>query len=256
MDGFKKVMGQIGEQAVVIEENLGIIDIPDEEIYAPDPELREAVGAAKKLIKECQLLVSTVEQYVRYVKVTAQKEQDAAKKISPNSALEQVLPQSTVIALVSIASFQVSSSTRMEKYAMDLAAETVKEFQGMKDRYRKGIKIYEQSYRSLRKEAVKLQKKALRSSSDGQSDEIKAKLDAAEPVWRAKGESLRAEADALVKLLEDFNLRMTERIVSGRPPIISGTLEDLEEILKNNPELGEETAKTSEAAGSGEKSGS
>mmetsp|Transcript_14197 Transcript_14197/g.57196 ORF Transcript_14197/g.57196 Transcript_14197/m.57196 type:complete len:150 (-) Transcript_14197:2337-2786(-) len=114
--------------------------------------------------------------------------------MSPNSALEQRLPQSTVIALVSIASFQVSSSTRMEKYAMDLAAETVKEFQGMKDRYRQGTKIYEQAYKSLRKEAVKLQKKALRSSSDGQTDEINAKLEAAEPVWRAKGESLRAEA--------------------------------------------------------------
>lgn len=38
-----------------------------------------------------------------------------------------------------------------------------------------------------------MQKKALRSSSDGQSDEINAKLEAAEPVWRAKGESLRAE---------------------------------------------------------------
>lgn len=33
---------------------------------------------------------------------------------------------------------------------MDLAAETVKEFQGMKDRYRKGTKIYEQAYKSLR----------------------------------------------------------------------------------------------------------
>lgn len=58
MDGFKKVMGQIGEQAVVIEENLGFIDIAEEEIYAPDPELREAVGATKKLMKECQLVRS------------------------------------------------------------------------------------------------------------------------------------------------------------------------------------------------------
>jgi len=256
MDGFKKVMGQIGEQAVVIEENLGFIDIAEDEIYAQDPELREAVGATKKLMKECQLLVSTVEQYARYVKIAAEKEQSAAKKMSPNSALEQRLPQSTVIALVSIASFQVSSSTRMEKYAMDLAAETVKEFQGMKDRYRQGTKIYEQAYKSLRKEAVKLQKKALRSSSDGQTDEINAKLEAAEPVWRAKGESLRAEADALGQLLEDFNLRVTERIVGGRTPVINDNLKDLEEILTNNPELGKVEASTSDAAGSGEKSGS
>jgi len=58
MDGFKKVMGQIGEQAVVIEENLGFIDIAEDEIYAQDPELREAVGATKKLMKECQLVRS------------------------------------------------------------------------------------------------------------------------------------------------------------------------------------------------------
>jgi len=66
----------------------------------------------------------------------------------------------------------------------------------------------------------------------------------------------RIQADALCKLLEDFNLRVTERIVSGRQPVINDNLKDLEEILTNNPELGKVEASTSDAAGSGEKSGS
>jgi len=60
----------------------------------------------------------------------------------------------------------------------------------------------------------------------------------------------------LGQLLEDFNLRVTERIVGGRTPVINDNLKDLEEILTNNPELGKVEASTSDAAGSGEKSGS
>lgn len=173
------------------------------EIYDQDEGLLIAVTSLDEFRDLLRALATTVETHRRNLLAVAQSERELGEMMSsPSSAVSSLLqshvPPNRIEAQVALGSAQVSASSSLSRFALDMATPMVDLSRTFEETYVSKITSLKKLYSSQKTEYVRYVRQAAACEDPVRRSNLESIALSAQPVWQRTSETLCAEIQQLV----------------------------------------------------------
>lgn len=172
------------------------------EIYHDDEQLLVAVVALDDLRELLKSLSTTVEAHRKNLLAAAATERALGEIMSVPSSnvselMQQHLSSPRVEAQVALGTAQVSASSSMSRFALDMSTPMADLIRTFEETYTSKITPLKKLYASQKAEHAKYARQAAACEDDVRRANLESIAESAKPVWERTSETLRAEIQRL-----------------------------------------------------------
>eukprot|EP00188_Purpureofilum_apyrenoidigerum_P002187 Plantae.Rhodophyta-Purpureofilum_apyrenoidigerum.ctg23285.p1 GENE.Plantae.Rhodophyta-Purpureofilum_apyrenoidigerum.ctg23285~~Plantae.Rhodophyta-Purpureofilum_apyrenoidigerum.ctg23285.p1 ORF type:complete len:250 (-),score=64.80 Plantae.Rhodophyta-Purpureofilum_apyrenoidigerum.ctg23285:287-1036(-) len=179
-------------------------------LYVEDEPLAQAVEQLNAMRTAFHEIVAAVNNHYNSLRKEAEAEKKLGEKILQVATFDKFYTSDAMTAHVAVGKAEINAALLIEKYAAEMNTPLQHLNRGFEERYMKLVVPLKKRYHTLKTNYLR-DKRSLERNDD---DTLRARAEAAKPIWMEASKLLRAESTALTEAIASNLANWTSKMVS------------------------------------------